>query len=296
MSLRQGIIEMILSNRVKEMFKDDLIQIEERLQMDVITYFGYVEKELITCFHDLLIELKKQNKYKNDKLAVMLYTNGGQDNNYKDFYKYVHESYKELVIIVPRSSLSAGTIIALTADKIIARNGFTTFGMIDRQIPKDYNIMISIFWRLLAMGCKCEFNTRARKIDGFLKPNYEPNNQERDIILQLISDIEIEIRFFYDQLINHNLKDDNKKHSKALRLIEYLINPNNHITHNFPIPVEKLIEKGLNVNYYDDDIDLFKSIHTYDNQIYNITNQILNGINQGNIVNCFVHSRNRMII
>jgi hypothetical protein len=75
---------------------------------------------------------------KQERLALVLYTLGGDTNTPWPFVNFLRAYCDELFVLVPFSAHSAGTLIALGADKI-SMTRFGTLSPIDPSVANDFN-------------------------------------------------------------------------------------------------------------------------------------------------------------
>src|SRR5215813_370934 len=75
---------------------------------------------------------------KQERLALVLYTVGGDTNTPWPFVNFLRAYCDELFVLVPFWAHSAGTLIALGADKIYLTR-FGTLSPIDPSVTNDFN-------------------------------------------------------------------------------------------------------------------------------------------------------------
>lgn len=298
---KQTLITDMLNNTNIKMLTDAIIDIEEYLKMDVITYYGNIEYNLIRHFQKQLRDLRIENKYNNDSLGLILYSNGGKNYNYESIYQSIFEtnSYKNLTVIIPQFVFSAGTIVSFMGNRILTRKE-STFGMIDSQVNSSTQNggETSIFKEIEFLGCRYLFNIDSSDLENFIQFDYKEDNKNAFKIKEHIQDIYKSVSNIYKYLCECNLSKCSDKHKKALSIIEYLINPYNHGTHDMPIEPKKIVEKGLNIEYYESTSLERKFLHYDGSGITLITNNLQHpySCRYGNVINCFVHTRNNLII
>ena len=79
------------------------------------------------------IESKKEKK---PQIAIILETPGGVVEVVERAVEVIRHFYQEVAVIVPNQAMSAGTVFALSADRILM-DYFSRLGPIDPQIVKD---------------------------------------------------------------------------------------------------------------------------------------------------------------
>ena len=107
--------------------------ITENLQgADVISIFGPVLSGLDEQVSSAIERKEKKNK----QIAIVLETPGGLVEVVERIVQVIRHFYKEVIVVVPGEAMSAGTVFALSGDKIMM-NYFSRLGPIDPQIVKD---------------------------------------------------------------------------------------------------------------------------------------------------------------
>ena len=76
------------------------------------------------------------NDSRSRTIAIVLETPGGVVEVVERIVEVIREFYEEVVVIVPNQAMSAGTVFALSADRIMM-DYFSRLGPIDPQIWKD---------------------------------------------------------------------------------------------------------------------------------------------------------------
>lgn len=82
----------------------------------------------------------EMNSNKNRKLAIILQTPGGVVEVVERMVDVIRNFYEEVIAIVPDQAMSAGTVLALSADRIMM-DYFSRLGPIDPQIEKDEKLV-----------------------------------------------------------------------------------------------------------------------------------------------------------
>lgn len=105
---------------------------EEALGADGISIISPILYGLDLRVRDAVESIKE----KKEKIVVILDTPGGIVEVVERMVDCIRHFYKELIIVVPDRAMSAGTIFALSADRILM-DYFSCLGPIDPQIEKD---------------------------------------------------------------------------------------------------------------------------------------------------------------
>ncbi|MEN3221717.1 S49 family peptidase [Mycolicibacterium porcinum] len=78
----------------------------------------------------------------NKGLAIILHTPGGQTNATETVVSYLRSKFSDVEVIVPAFAMSAGTMIGLSADRIVMGRQ-SQLGPIDPQLPLPNGLQIS---------------------------------------------------------------------------------------------------------------------------------------------------------
>lgn len=299
---KQSLIMEKYNENKKRLLVDKLAVIESALTTDILSYYGFIEKSLVSHFIRLMTELHKKSK--NDELTIILHSRGGDNESMNDLYNAVYKLYKVLNIIITDQVVSTGTIFTFMSDKILINDTSSSFSMIDPQVPTPQNINCSIFHEFKANGYECELKD-TDKIDESImiippkKDFRNPNLYEVQFLAK--KNALMNCRYMcYDMLINHQFKNLKNKEKKAIKLINYLMDAKRHVYHTFKIYPDELKKYGLNMKYYTDDSYLSKIITDYDESVrYMIgksENYFYDTTGYGNYLNCLIQSKYQTII
>ena len=127
----------MLGKFVIEQVNDYARKLEEKLDGDVIFYFGPTHSLLIKAFRDQ-IERLAADKAKRKRLCIFLRTNGGAVEPVEKMVEIVRHHYAEVWFFVPDYAMSAGTIFCLSGDKIFMDYS-SSLGPIDPQVNTNDN-------------------------------------------------------------------------------------------------------------------------------------------------------------
>lgn len=119
--------------------------LESKLSSDVLYYYGELRTGAVPMFRDMVEKLKhnsNQNKSgKPSTLTICLTTPGGQAEAVEKMVEIIRHHYDQFYAIVPRSAMSAGTILCMAADKIFMDYA-SSLGPIDPQVPDRDNTVL----------------------------------------------------------------------------------------------------------------------------------------------------------
>lgn len=126
-----------LDEQIKIELNRRLASIGERLGgdnggVDVMSIIGPISSGVEHRVRGAL-ELKKE---KTPGIAIILETGGGLVEVVERIVQTIRYFYQEVIVIVPNEAMSAGTVLALSADRIMM-DYFSRLGPIDPQIVKD---------------------------------------------------------------------------------------------------------------------------------------------------------------
>jgi len=121
-----------LDDYVREQLNNHLEKIEKALNADGISIISPILYGLDLRVRDAL-ELIKDKK---ETLVVIHDTPGGIVEVVERIVDCIRHFYKEVIFIIPDRAMSAGTIFALSGDRILM-DYFSCLGPIDPQIEKD---------------------------------------------------------------------------------------------------------------------------------------------------------------
>ena len=122
-----------LDNYIKDQLNNQIKLIGDDLERsDVIAIVSPIWPNLDATVRNAI----ETNPEKNPKLAVILQTQGGVVEVVERIVDVLRNFYDDMAVIVPDQAMSAGTVFALSADRILM-NYFSRLGPIDPQIIKD---------------------------------------------------------------------------------------------------------------------------------------------------------------
>ena len=119
-------------DQIREIAKERIKAVEELLQADVIFFYGPIYPSLEKRFRDFIEDLKSDNP-RRDRIAIILNSPGGSAETVEKLVDIVRYHYREVHFVIPDEAMSAGTIFALSGDKIFM-DYTSSLGPIDPQI------------------------------------------------------------------------------------------------------------------------------------------------------------------
>ncbi len=127
-----------LDNYIRTQLNEHLHKIEETLKLDILTIVSLIIPPLDAQVKKAIEEIEPKNK--NETLGIILETDGGLIEVAERIVQIVRRFYKEVVFIIPNRAMSAGTVFALSGDRILM-NYFACLGPIDPQVIKDERLV-----------------------------------------------------------------------------------------------------------------------------------------------------------
>lgn len=122
------------TKHIKKQLDSHLVKIEESLCMDVLSIFSPILPRLENSVREAIESKGNQEK----KLAIIHDTEGGVVEVVERMVNIIRYHYKEVIFIIPNMAMSAGTVFALSGDKIYM-DYFSCLGPIDPQVVKNIN-------------------------------------------------------------------------------------------------------------------------------------------------------------
>jgi len=122
---------------IKGQLNTRMVRLREHLDdADTISVVSPLMSGIDTDVRDAI----EMNRNKNRKLAIILQTPGGVVEVVERMVDVIRNFYEEVIAIVPDQAMSAGTVLALSADRIMM-DYFSRLGPIDPQIEKDEKLV-----------------------------------------------------------------------------------------------------------------------------------------------------------
>ncbi len=226
------------------LLNEALEKIEIEMEADIVSLHGFISEHLVDCFINLVYDLQK--KPRNNKLAIILTTEGGNTKALKDLYEKLIKIYSHIDIIIPQYAYSAGTVLAFLGTNMYVEKN-TQLGAIDPIIESSG---ISVF-NCFAPGDEVEL-IQTNSLGGCLKMLNEKLAVKNDVWFPYHANILKEaVTFSYKLLTEHNLKEKKEKEKKAISIICYAMDIKKH-PHHDAFHYHVLVDQGLNVKTFDE--------------------------------------------
>ena len=104
-------------NQIREIAKTRIMAIEDHLAADAIFLYGPIFPGLEKRFRDFIEDLKADNSDRS-RIAIILTSPGGSAETVEKLVDMVRYHYSEVYFIIPDEAMSAGTIFAMSGDRI----------------------------------------------------------------------------------------------------------------------------------------------------------------------------------
>ena len=253
----------------KKLMNLKLIELEAKLNADVLVYFG----EIVQGADDeikVLVEDLQRDPNRKDRLFVVLTTPGGSLNPVKRMVTVFRYFYKEVNFIVPDYAYSAGTILCMSGDNIYM-NYYSALGPIDPQVQNREGKLVA------ALGYLDKVNEMIEKsqmgiltqaefllLKDFDLAELRAYEQAKELAMDLVT--EWLARYKFKDWLKHSdgssVTEEQKK-ARALEIAERLSNNNVWKSHSRPISISELEEMHLKIEDYGRDVELAELISAY---------------------------------
>jgi len=198
---------LVLDSTIQDISTKRLRKLEEKLESDVIFFYGPIQPSIEKMFRDF-IEKLKVDEIDNNRLTIILNTPGGSAETVEKMVAITRHFYEEVNFIVPDYAMSAGTIFCMAGDNIWMDYS-SSLGPIDPQVFNGANWVPALGYldkvdELIEKSKNNEL-TQAEFLmlkdqDLAMLKSYE---QARDLTVSLLK----------DWLVRYKFKDWNEHHS-----------------------------------------------------------------------------------
>ena len=121
-------------SQIRETATDRLKAIESSLKTDAVFFFGPIGPAIKNPFRDMIENLKSDHVEENRKtISVILQTPGGSAEIVEKLVEILRYHYESVNFVIPDYAMSAGTLFALSGDKIYMDYS-SSLGPIDPQV------------------------------------------------------------------------------------------------------------------------------------------------------------------
>ncbi|MEX0715429.1 MAG: hypothetical protein WD066_02525 [Planctomycetaceae bacterium] len=118
--------------QILEIARDRIVAIEDHLQADAVFFYGPIFPSLEKTFRDFIENLRADDSGRQ-RVAIILTSPGGSAETVEKLVDIVRHHYGEVYFVIPDEAMSAGTIFAMSGDKIYM-DYTSSLGPIDPQV------------------------------------------------------------------------------------------------------------------------------------------------------------------
>lgn len=214
------------------------------------------------------LELKEQKK---SKMAIILETQGGVVEVVERIVQTIRNFYNEVIVIVPNDAMSAGTVLALSADRIMM-DYFSRLGPIDPQIVKDEKLVpaLSYLHQYEKLNKKAATGTLTTveyaMLDKLDLGELYQFEQARELSMELLINWLSQYKFknWHRTETTGQTVTQKMKETRAKKIAQKLNDPSRWHSHGRGIDITTLQnELNLKIEDYSENEELSKSINSY---------------------------------
>jgi hypothetical protein len=241
-----------------------LKELTDKTQRNTIIYAsrwttGDVPANIISITdEDLQAFMEAIHGLKGDKLDLILHTGGGSAEATDAIVTYLRQKFTDIRAIIPQAAMSAGTMLALAADKIImGKHSF--IGPIDPQFILNTSVGVqavpaqAIMEQFKKAQKDCADNPKNLNSWLPMLSQYGPA-----LLVQCQNQIDFGRDLVKTWLGNYMFKDEDGK--KAEEISEFLSNHDNFKTHGKHISINQAKAIGLKILDLESDQDLQEKV------------------------------------
>ena len=210
---------------------------------------------------------------KKTKMAIGLKTPGGVVEVVERMVQVIRNFYQEVIVIVPNQAMSAGTVFALSADRIMM-DYFSRLGPIDPQIVKDDKLVPALAY----LNQYQKLNEKASQGNLTTAEYAMLGKLDLGELYQFEQARELSVELLIKWLSQYKFKDwkktetrkisvtKNLKQERAKEIAKILNDPDRWHSHGRGIDISTLRnELKLKIEDYSENEGLSKSIRNYFN-------------------------------
>ena len=281
-------MEYPISDTIKSLLNKELLELESYLKADVLTYYGSIFDGMEGAFLQVVEQLAQQKT--QDKLFIILTTNGGSAIAVERYVNIIRHHYSEVNFIVPDKALSAGTIFCMSGNNIFM-DYYSVLGPIDPQIlNKDGNWVPALGYldKINELIQKAQNNTLTQAefiiLKDFDLAELRAYEQAKELTIDLMKKFLVEYKFKTWIVHKNGLEvTQDEKVQRAEEIADKLSNNRIWKSHSRPLNIEVLEDLGLKINDFGTDAVLTNLLRVY--------HRLAADYITSNQINIFVHTR-----
>ena len=257
-----------LDNYIKDRLNSYIVEIGQQLgDTDIIS----IVSPIIPTVDSRVREAIEMKTTKKNKVAIILQTPGGIVEIVERIVEVIRNFYTEVIVIVPDQAMSAGTVLALSADRIMM-DYFSRLGPIDPQVFKGDELVpaLSYLKQYEKLNEKAQEGTLTTAEFAMLQQldvgELYQFEQARELSVELLRKWLSQYKF-KDWKITENRKievTEEIKKKRAEEIADSLNNPERWHSHGRGISMDTLREElNLKIENYSEKQALAKRIRNY---------------------------------
>jgi len=268
-----------------------LTKLEEAFNSDVISFSGPIEYGLEKEFLHIVEDLKANTDCTQNRLTVVLTTEGGSVETVERFVNIIRHHYDEVNFVVPDFAYSAGTIFCMSGDNIYM-DYYSTLGPIDPQVRnKDGRWVAALGYldkikELLEKANTPDFSAVEFSIlKDFDLGELRSYEQAKDLTIDLLKKWLVRYKF-KNWEYHASTKTEvtlEEKEKRAAEIASQLSDNNRWKSHGRSINIEELAKLKLKIEDYSLDTNKTKIIREY--------YDLLSDYRAKRNIQIFIHSR-----
>jgi ATP-dependent protease ClpP protease subunit len=103
---------------IEQQLSKHLEELEQLLKSNLLVFVGDLGGDVDDVIKNV-VEEKRQNSKKNDKLTMIVKTPGGYIETVQRIVETLRHHYKIIDFIIPNYAFSAGTVLAMSGDALL---------------------------------------------------------------------------------------------------------------------------------------------------------------------------------
>ncbi|WP_397580490.1 ATP-dependent Clp protease proteolytic subunit [Sphingorhabdus sp.] len=264
----------LLDQVIFDVVREEERKVEQHLDCDVLYYFGEIRTGLIPMFRTA-VEKMADNRDRREAIGICLTTPGGEVEAVEKMVEIVRHHYPQVYAIVPRTAMSAGTILCMACDRIWMDYS-SSLGPIDPQVPdRDEKFLVPALGYLDKVS-----ELIAKSAAGVISPAEFAILQAQDLAMIRFYEQakELSVSLLKEWLTRYKFKDwdihrttnpgapvtEAEKDARAIEIAELLSNNNHWHSHGRMIGMETLRSKlRLHIDDFGQTEELRTAIRRY---------------------------------
>lgn len=283
-------MEPPVNKALKALLNSTLAELENKIDSDVLTYYGPIvdgnENALLDIVEDLAKDMNKK-----EQLAKVLTTTGGSAMAVERYVNIIRKHYQKIVFIIPDYAYSAGTIFSMSGDEIWM-DYFSVLGPIDPQVKNKEGNFVP------ALGYLDKVNELIKKAQDNKLTNAEflilkdfdlaelrAYEQAKELTISLLKKWLVKYKFknWSTHESSGTPVTSKEKEKRAEEIAAALGDNKRWKSHGRPINIEELEELKLKIEDFSDNDELRNVIRNYYKLLQNYTKTYN--------FNLFIHTR-----